>query len=225
MASKTKGLVTGEGVVVIGLGRFGSEVARSLERIGNEVLAIDEDPEVVQHWAERLTYVVQADSTDDTSLRQVGVPEIGQVVVGIGSNVEASVLTVLTLIEMGVPNIWARASSDKHARILATIGAHHVIYPEAVIAERIAHLVTSRVLDIIEFEDDFAMAKTRVPPDVAGRTLADTEFRSRYGVTVVGVKRPGDVFEYGSRETLIPADAMLIVAGDAEQIRRFAAET
>jgi trk system potassium uptake protein TrkA len=211
--------------VVIGLGRFGAQVAQSLERMGHDVLAIDEDQTVVQRWSEHLTYVVQADATDNTSLHQVGVPEVGRVVVGMGSNIEASVLTVLALVEIGVKDIWARASSEKHAKILSSVGAHHVIYPEAIMGERVAHLITSRMIDFIEFEDDFAMAKTRVPEEVAGCTLAESGLRSKYGVTVVGIKRPGEAFEFGSHETFISRDAVLIVAGSTEQVRSFAAAT
>ena len=225
MASKRKQPDHRGGVVVIGLGRFGARVAQSLEHIGHEVLAIDEDQAVVQRWSEHLTYVVQADATDNTSLRQLGVPELGRVVVGMGSNVEASVLTVLALAEIGVEDIWARASSEKHAKILSAVGAQHVIYPEAIMGERVAHLITSRMLDFIEFEDDFAMAKTRVPEEFAGCTLAESGLRNKYGITVVGVKRPGEPFEFGSHETFITRDAVLIVAGNTDQVRRFAATT
>lgn len=225
MASRHKEPENRGNVVVIGLGKFGAQVAQSLEQIGHNVLAVDEDPAVVQRWSEQLTYVVQADATDEISLRQIGVAEIGQVVVGMGSNVEASVLTVLALTEIGVTNIWARASSDKHAKILSSVGAHHVIYPEAIMGERVARLITSRMIDFIEFEDDFAMAKTRVPEELAGRTLAESGMRSRYGVTVVGIKRPGEPFEYGSHDTLITRDAVLFVAGSSEQVTRFAAGT
>lgn len=213
------------GVVVIGLGRFGAQVARSLERIGHDVLAIDEDPAVVDRWSEHLTYVVQADATDNTALQQIGVPGLGRVVVGMGSDIEASLLTVLTLVELGVGDIWARASSAKHAKILSAVGAHHVIYPEAIMGERVANLITSQMIDFIEFEDDFAMAKTRVPDEFAGRTLAESGLRGRYGVTVVGIKRPGEPFEYGSHDTLISRGALLIVAGTTQQVRRFAAAT
>lgn len=225
MASKHKEPEKRGNVVVIGLGRFGGQVAQSLEQLGHNVLAIDEDPTVVQRWSEQLTYVVQADATDEISLRQVGVADIGQVVVGMGSNVEASVLTVLALTEVGVSDIWARASSGKHAKILSSVGAHHVIYPEAIMGERVARLITSRMIDFIEFEDDFAMAKTRVPEEFVGRTLAESSLRGTYGVTVVGIKRPGEPFEYGSRDTLLTRDAVLIVAGSSEQVTRFAAGT
>ncbi|HEX5596778.1 MAG TPA: TrkA family potassium uptake protein [Micromonosporaceae bacterium] len=211
-------------VAVIGLGRFGVQVARSLEQLGHEVLAIDEDRAVVQRWAEQLTYVVQADATDNTALQQLGVAEFSRVVVGIGSDVEASVLAVLTLTELGVSEIWATASSPKHATILSTIGARHVVYPEAAMGDRVAHLITSKMIDFIEF-DGFAIAQTRVPAEVAGRSLGESGLGSRYGIQVIGVKRPGEAFEYADPATVIPADGVLIVAGTADQVQRFAATT
>jgi trk system potassium uptake protein TrkA len=214
-----------DNVVVIGLGRFGSQVADSLVRLGHEVLGIDENAKIVQAWADRLTHVVQADSTDSEALSQVGVQEFSRAVVGIGTDIEASVMTVLTLAEIGVAEIWAKAISVKHGKILARVGANHVIYPEAAMGDRVAHLITSRMLDFIEFDDGFAIAKTHAPREAVGRSLSDAALRARYGVTVVGVKRPGEDFTYARPETVIPADGVLIVAGTTNQVQRFSAAT
>jgi trk system potassium uptake protein TrkA len=214
-----------DSVVVIGLGRFGGQVADSLTQLGHEVLGIDEDLGIVQHWADLLTHVVQADSTDEAALRQLGVPDVERVIVGIGTDIEASVLTVLALTELGVREIWAKAINSKHGKILSAVGAHHVVYPEREMGDRVAHLITSRMLDYIEFGDGFAIAKTRPPKNALGRTLADSALRSRYGVTVVGVKKSNEDFTYARPETVVPAGALLIVAGATENLQRFAAET
>jgi trk system potassium uptake protein len=214
-----------DSIVVIGLGRFGGAVADSLVRLGHEVLAIDENERIVQRWADKLTYVVQADSTDADALRQIGVPEFHRAVVGIGTDIEASVLTVLALVELEVPEIWAKAITAKHGQILERTGAHHVVYPEAAMGERVAHLVTGKMIDYIEFDDGFAIVKTRTPPDAAGKTLAEAALRTRYGVTVVGVKRPGEDFTYARPETVITAGDLLIVSGDTKKVERFAANT
>ncbi|WP_045742236.1 MULTISPECIES: TrkA family potassium uptake protein [Actinoplanes] len=212
----------GEHVAVIGLGRFGGSVAEALLDLGYEVLGIDSDPRIVQDWSDRLTHVVEADSTDEDALRQLGVHETTRAVVGIGTNLETSVLTVLTLTELGVPEVWAKATSTKHGRILARVGAHHVVHPESEMGEKVAHLITGRMLDYIEFDDGFAIAKVQSPQDAAGRTLADLALRTRWGVTVVGVKRPGQDFEYARPETVIPPDAQLIVAGPTEKVEAYA---
>jgi trk system potassium uptake protein TrkA len=224
LADKVKA-PTADNVVVIGLGRFGGQVARSLVRLGHEVLGIDENPKIVQGWADELSHVVQADSTDDGALRQLGVPEFGRAVVGIGTDIEASVLTVLALTEIGVREIWAKAISAKHGKILRSVGATHVIYPEAAMGDRVAHLITSQMLDFIEFDDGFAIAKVRSPRDAAGRSLADLGLRSRHGVTVVGVKGPGKDFVYALPDTVVPRGAVLIVAGTTDNVQRFAATT
>src|SRR5215207_9534035 len=118
-----------DSVVVIGLGRFGGTLAESLSKLGHEVLGIDESMKIVQDYADRLTHVVQADSTDENALRQLGVDAFHRAVVGIGTDIEASVLTVVALTELGVKQIWAKAVSAKHAKILTSVGAHHVIRP------------------------------------------------------------------------------------------------
>jgi trk system potassium uptake protein TrkA len=225
LADKSKAPTADENVAVIGLGRFGGQVAESLTRLGHEVLGVDENTKLVQQWSDRLTHVVQADATDEEVLRQIGMTEFSRAVVGIGSDIEASVLTVLALTEVGVREIWAKAISVKHGKILRSVGAHHVIYPEATMGERVAHLITSRMLDFIELEDGFAIAKTRAPREAAGRTLAEVGLRTKYGVTVVGVKLHGTDFVYATPETVVPSGAVLIVAGNTEQVQRFAATT
>ena len=225
MAEK-RNLTPAEGnVVVVGLGRFGGQVAASLVNLGHEVLGIDSDPRIVQDWSDRLTQVVEADATDTEALHQLGVQDFARAVVGIGTNLEASVLTVLTLAEVGVPEIWAKAISVKHGKILSSVGARHVVYPEAEMGERVAHLITGQMLDYIEFDDGFAIAKVRAPQEAVGRTLADIGLRSKWGVTVVGTKLPGQDFTYARPETVVPNGCILIVAGPTAKVEQFAGTT
>ncbi len=214
-----------DSVAVIGLGRFGGQVAASLERLGHEVLAIDNNPALVQKWADKLTHVVEADATDEEALRQLGLADFPRVVVGIGTGIEASVLTVIGLVDLGVREIWAKAITAQHGQILQRIGAHHVVYPEAAMGERVAHLVTGKMIDFIEFDDDYAIVKTRAPREAIGRTLAQSALRTKYGVTVVGVKRPGEDFTYARPETEVHAGDLLIVSGKTSLVERFAAIT
>ena len=212
-------------VAVIGLGRFGGAVADTLVRLGHDVLGVDEDAEVVQSWADRLTHVVQADTTSSDTLRRLGVRDFDRAVVGIGSDIEASVLTVLALSDLGTKDIWAKASGEKHGRILERTGAHHVVFPEVAMGERVAHLVTGKMMDFIEFDDGFAIVKTRAPREAEGRTLADCALRSKYGVTIVGVKRPKTDFAYGRPETEVQQGDLLIVCGPTRTVEAFAAVT
>lgn len=214
-----------DSVVVIGLGRFGSAVAKSLAHLGHEVLGIDENADLVQELSGTLTHVVQANTTNVETLRQLNVASFQHGVVAIGSDLEASVLSVLALSELGVPDIWAKAVTDRHGKILERTGAHHVVYPEVTMGQRVAHLVTSKIIDFIEFDDGFAIAKTRAPIDVQNKTLAESELRRVYNVTIVGIKRPGEDFTYGRPETLVRPGDLLIVAGPTRQVEAFAGKT
>ncbi|MFG2055650.1 potassium channel family protein [Micromonospora sp. NPDC048930] len=208
-------------IVVIGLGRFGARLAGSLLQLGNDVLAIDHSQDRVQRWSSQLERVVQADSTEEDVLRQVGVADFRRVVVAIGASVEASVLTVLALAELGIPQIWARATSEKHAKILDSVGAHHVIFPEAETSERVAHLIVSKMLDFVEFDDEIAIAKVRVPESMVGRSVRELT-PDQYGVMVVGAKLPGERFRYASPDTVLRRDSVLVVEGSIIQVQRFA---
>lgn len=212
-----------DSVVVVGLGRFGSAVASSLVHLGHDVLAIDEDAEAVQRLAGQLPHVVEADATSAAALAQLGVGDFARAVVGIGSDIEASVLTVLALEELGVRDIWAKATTDKHGRILERTGAHHVVYPEAAMGERVAHLVTGKMIDFIEFDDGFAIVKTKAPAEAVGKTLSESAIRSRHGVTIVGIKRRREDFTYARPESIVEAGDLLIVSGPTDKVERFAA--
>lgn len=210
-------------VVVIGLGRFGGAVAESLVRLGHEVLAVDERDEVVRQWADRLTHVVRADSTDVAMLKHHSIGDFSKVVIGIGSDIEASVLTVLAAQEAGADDIWAKANNARHGRLLHRVGAHHVVYPEHALGEQVARRVAGGMMDFVEFDDGFALVKSKSPISCVDKSLAVSAIRTRHGVTVVAVKRPGGVFESADAETVVgPAD-LLIVAGPTIAVEKFAA--
>lgn len=210
------------GVVVIGLGRFGSAVASSLVRLGHDVLAMDEDLALVQRMASELTHVVQADGSDIEALRGIGVGDFRRAVVAIGTDIEASVLSVLALSEMQVPEIWAKATNRNHGRILERTGAHHVIFPEADMGERVAHLVVGKMMDFIEFEDGFGIAKTKAPLRYHGKKLSDPLIQSRHNITIVGVKREGAGFVFSAPDEYIQKGDVLVVSGPTSDVETFA---
>lgn len=218
---RTRRITQSDSVVVIGLGRFGRALALELVDEHTEVLGIDEDPELVQQLSGTLTHVVRADSTKENVLRQLAVHEFNRAVVAIGTDLEASILTASLLVSFGIQDVWAKAISEAHGRILTQIGVHHVVYPEHDMGQRVAHLVRGRMLDYIEFEDDFAMVKTTPPTDIIGRRLADSAVRTRYGLTVVAIKRPGEGFTYATPETVVRADDTIIVAGRTRETEHF----
>ncbi|MBN9605410.1 MAG: TrkA family potassium uptake protein [Actinomycetales bacterium] len=210
-------------VLVIGLGRFGAATAGQLQRLDREVLGVDEDLGLVQKWAERITHTVQADARSIDALRQIGAAEFQVAVVAVGSSVEASVLITANLVDLKVPQIWAKAISQSHGKILSRIGANHVIYPEAEAGERVAHLVSGGMIDFIQFDDDFAIVKMYPPKPVRGMTLAEGDLRKKYGITVVGVKTPGKEFTYATPDTMISDHDLIIASGSTGALDRFAA--
>ncbi len=210
-------------VLIIGLGRFGAATAGQLDRLGREVLAIDTDAGLVQKWADRVTHAVQADARSIEGLRQIGAEDFSIAVVAVGSSIEASVLITANLVDLKVPQIWAKAISRSHGTILERIGANHVIYPEAEAGERVAHLVSGRMLDFIEFDDDFALVKMYPPKPIRGLPLGRSGVRSKHNITVVGVKPPGRPFTYATADTVVTDHDLVIVSGASADIERFAA--
>jgi trk system potassium uptake protein TrkA len=210
-------------VVVIGLGRFGTAVALQLQLLGHEVMGIERDEMLVQSSSGELTYVVQADATDETALRQLGVDEALHVVVAIGDAVQASILATATLSDLGIPDIWAKALNEQHARILERVGAHHVVFPERDMGHRVAHRVTGKMLEYVQIDEAFALVETRVPRHLEGRSLLDSGIRSEHGVNVVAVKSPGSGFAHPSPGTVLEPGSLLLVAGEIANVERFAA--
>jgi trk system potassium uptake protein len=212
----------GDSVVVIGLGRFGGAVAQSLMSLGHDVMGIDRDAEPVQAWADRLTHAVQADATNEMVLRQLGVADFQHAIVGIGDNLAASLMTLMALTELGLSDIWVKALTEEHGKIAQRMGAHHVVYPEADMGERVAHLISGRMIDYIELDDGFAIAKIHAPAHTFSRSLAESGVREQFGVTVVGIKRPGEDFQHAKPDSRVQAGDLLIVSGPTARVEKFA---
>ncbi|MET9354105.1 TrkA family potassium uptake protein [Streptomyces sp. NPDC006617] len=191
-------------------------------RRGWDVLGIDTDARLVQRHSDSLTHSAVADCTDPEVLHQLGVHDFTSAVVGIGTDMEASILVSSNLLDAGVPNIWAKAVSRQHGQILERLGIHHVVLPEHDMGERVAHLVTGRMLDFIEFDDDYALVKTIAPQVATGLPLGQSQVRTTYGVTVVGIKRPGEDFTYATADTVVQAGDVIVVTGKTRAVETFA---
>ncbi|MEZ5381674.1 MAG: TrkA family potassium uptake protein [Microthrixaceae bacterium] len=208
-------------VLVIGLGRFGSALAMSLEELGHEVLGVDLSPTLVADHASALSHVLEADTTRMETLRQIGAEDVSAAVVAIGTDVEASILTTAALVDLGVAPIWAKALTEPHARILERIGATEVVFPERDMGRRVAHQVTGRMIDWFQLDDGFALVETTAPASMVGGTLKDSNARQRYGVTVVSIKPVGDSFTYATADTIIGEGDILLVAADTKSAEAF----
>ncbi|WP_295780999.1 TrkA family potassium uptake protein [uncultured Microbacterium sp.] len=210
-------------VAVIGLGRFGGSLATELARSGTEVLGVDTDEDIVQSLNGVLTHVVRADSTKQVALEQLGIAEFDRVVVGIGSDIQASILTTSLLKRLGTRSIWAKAISEQHGLILEQLGIEHVVYPEADMGRRVAHLVRGSMLDYVEFDRDLVVAKTVAPRELVGQTLERAAVRRRHGVTIVKIRHADGQWHAAGAASVVGEGDLLIVIGPVEKTERFAA--
>lgn len=208
--------------MVVGLGRFGSALALNLEELGHEVLGVDADERAVQHFAGRIAHVVAADATSEVALVSLGAKELQHAVVAIGDDIESSVLCTTALADIGVPDIWAKANSAAHARILDRVGAHHVVFPEDEMGRRVAHQVTGQMIDFIEIDESFALVETRPPAKLVGKTLLESDIRRDFGVTVVSIKPGGGEYTYTTPDTVLSEGSVVLVAGPNKDVERFA---
>lgn len=218
---KVKGGDSASTVVVIGLGRFGGALARELVSLDREVLGIDSVEERVQEFSNYLTHVVQADPTNEEALRDLGVADFDAAVVAIGSSLETSILAASLLIQIGVKQVWAKASSEAHGRILEQIGVQHVIYPDKDMGKRVAHMVGGDQLDYVEIDEGFVMAKTKTAGAFVGKSLDQLGLRREYGIIVVASGKAGAPYVAATPATVLNEGDLLIVAGPKDRIEEF----
>ena len=211
-----------DSVAVIGLGRFGSALAVELMAGGTEVLGIDLEEDLVQTLNGQLTQVVRADSTKEEALRQLAIDEFDRVVVAIGGDVSASILTCSVLLSMQIPVIWAKAVDDRHGLILEQLGVHHVIYPEKDMGRRVAHLVRGAALDFIEVAPGYALVKAPVPSTIQGIPLGETGLRKKHGVTIAAYHHDSGSWTNADNTTVLQAGDTILVVGPTRDAERFA---
>jgi trk system potassium uptake protein TrkA len=209
---------------VIGLGRFGSSVARTLFDMGYDVLAIDKDEEAVQSIAKDVTHVVQADATDEETLRSVGIRNFDVAVVAIGDDIQASILVTVLLKELGVRQVVAKAQNELHGKVLHKIGANKVVFPERDMGTRLAlNLVSSNIIDNIQLSPEYSIVEIASRKEWYGRTLRELNLRSRLGIYVLAIKRESELLVAPAAEDTVEADDILIVVGrnkDIDQLER-----
>ncbi|MGN8551341.1 UNVERIFIED_CONTAM: TrkA family potassium uptake protein [Microbacterium sp. SLM126] len=209
-------------VAVIGLGRFGQALALELMAGGAEVLGIDITEDLVQSLNGQLTQVVRADSTKREALVQLAVHEFDRVVVAIGGDISASILTCSVLLSMDIPAVWAKAVDDQHGLILEQLGVHKVIYPEKDMGRRVAHLVRGAALDFIEIAPGYAMVKAPAPSSIQDRPLGDTGLRRAHGVTIAAFQHDSDPWANADNQTVLRAGDTILVVGRTHDAEAFA---
>ena len=208
-----------EQVVVIGLGRFGSAVARELERLGHEVLAIDRDEQRVNDVAPDVTHALELDAADEDALRGAGAGDFGTAIVAISSDAEPSIFATMVLKRLGVQNVIAKAGSLLHGEILARVGADRVVFPERETGLRLAHSFSvPNVIDYLDVAPGFGIEKIRPPKSFVGRTLGELDLKGRMGLTPVAVRRGQQVVVNPTREERIGEGDELIIIGRDDKL-------
>ena len=208
---------------VVGLGRFGMSVAKTLSDLGHEVLAIDDDPHRVQDAASFVTHAVEGDSTDEAALDSIGIRNADVVVVAIGENLQASILTSVILKDMGIPKLVCKAQNDLHGRVLERIGADRVVFPERDMGVRVAHsLVSSNILDSLELSAEYSIAEVFAKPEFVGKSLKELNLRARfnYGLNVIAIRSGDSLNMTPGADDVIHENDLLVVVGSNESIRK-----
>ncbi|MGP0687084.1 potassium channel family protein [Priestia aryabhattai] len=207
---------------VIGLGRFGGSICKTLSDQGMEVLAIDIDEEKVNEYANVASHAVVGDSMDEAVLKSLGIRNFDHVIVAIGDNIQASILTTLILKELGVEKITVKAQNDYHAKVLSKIGANFIVHPERDMGRRIANnMISNSVLDYLELSEEHSIVELVASRRMAGNTLIELDIRAKYGINIVAIKRDRDIIvSPQASETIQEGDVLIVIGADAD-INRF----
>ncbi|MDQ1002102.1 trk system potassium uptake protein TrkA [Neobacillus niacini] len=208
---------------VIGLGRFGLSIASKLFEAGQEVMGIDIDEERIDDGKLSLTHAVMLDSTEEESLKSVGIRNFDYVIVAIGNDMQASILTVLLLKDMGVKKVIAKALNKRHGQVLTKVGADWVIHPERDMGERVAHqLLSPNVLNYIELSKEYNIEELMIPPGLTHRNLRELDLRAKYNLTAIAVVNNETIIISPSPDHILQQEDKLVVLGHRDNINEFA---
>ena len=207
--------------VVIGCGRFGEAVSTKLIELGKEVMVVDISEDIIQNISQTVTYAVQADATDENSIKSLGIRNFDVAIVSIGTNIQASLLVTLMVKELGVKKVVAKAQNELHAKILYKIGADKVVFPEREMGIKVAKsLVSKNVLDFIELAPDYSVMEVLALDEWVGKTLIEIDMRSKFGINVMAIKHEEDINISILGSYLIKKNDILIVIGNNEDLNK-----
>ncbi|QFT88182.1 Ktr system potassium uptake protein A [Bacillus sp. THAF10] len=210
--------------VVIGLGRFGGSIVEEFSTLGVEVLAIDKNEDSINKISKYATHAVQANGTDEATLNSLGIRNFDHAIVSMGDDIESSILTSLLLKEMGIQQVWVKATNKYHQKVLEKIGVDRIIQPERDMAKRVAHhVVSDKIFDYIELSNNHSIAELFASNKVSNKTLTELDLRARFGCTLIGIQRDGDIIISPPADEVIVEGDLLIILGRNEDIHRFEA--
>jgi trk system potassium uptake protein TrkA len=208
-------------IIVIGCGRFGTSVSKTLTKLGHDVMVIDQNHEIIKEIAEYVAHAVQMDALDEASFRTIGLRNFDVAIIAIGSDLEASIMATLIAKEAGVKTVIAKAQNEIHGRVLERIGADKVIYPERDMGTRVAYgLVTPNILDVIEFSDDYSIVEIVALEGWENRTISELNLSRQHGMSVLAIKTGEKINIVPSFETMIKKDDIVVILGDNSKLKK-----
>lgn len=208
--------------VVIGLGRFGGSIVSELIELDADVMAVDINPTIVDEYADIATQAVVADTTDEAVLKSLGIHTVEHVIVAIGENIQASILTTLILKELGVPYLTVKAQNNHHEKVLRKVGADKTVRPERDMGVRVANnVVSNNILDYLELSEEHSIAELHVSGKIVGHSLIELDVRAKYGVNIVAIRRKNDILVSPQANEELQFGDILIIIGSDDDIHQF----
>ena len=206
--------------LVLGLGKFGMSIAKTLSKMGCQVIAVDKNEEKIQDIADEVTYAVSADVTDMDVLKNLGISNLDAAVIAISNDMEASIMATILVKELGVPTVLAKASNEVHKKILLKIGADTVVFPEIEMGTRVArNLVSGDFVDLIELSSNFSIIETYVSKEWVGMSIRSIGFREKYKINVIAVKEGNNIDVSPNPNEPLREQQMLILLGDNKSLK------
>ena len=208
--------------LIIGAGRFGSSVAHTLYQRGHDVMVVDSDEALIQQISDSVTHAVQANAVNEGSLRALGIKDFDVVIVAIGHEIQASIMSCILLIELGARYVVAKAQTELHGKVLKKIGVNRVVFPERDMGQKLAHsLVAQNIIDLIELSDDYSVVEVTAPQEMINHTLQELNLRARYGVNIIALRsKDGNTNISPAAEDKVSPGDVLVAVGENKALRK-----
>lgn len=208
--------------LVIGAGRFGSSVAKTLYELGHDVMIVDNDETLIQQISDSVTHAVQANAVSETALHSIGIKDFDVVVVAIGHEMQSSIMACILLIEMGARYVVAKAQTELHGKVLKKIGVNRVVFPERDMGQKLAHsLIAHNIIDLIELSADYSVVEVKVPEEMVDRSMQELNLRARFGVNVIAIRgKEGRTNIAPGAEDRLSAEDIIVAIGENKALRK-----
>jgi trk system potassium uptake protein len=209
--------------LVIGAGRFGTSVAKTLYDLGHDVMVVDKNEKLIQEISSEVTDAAVTDASSESSLRALGINNFDAVILAIGYDIQASIMCALLMVEIGAKYTVAKAQTDLHGKVLNKIGINRVIHPERDMGAKLAHsLISPTIIDMIELSDEYSVVEVTAPEDMVGRSLKEIDFRAHYGISIIALRRTNgeqtNIFPVA--EDIIKEEDIIVAVGDNKALKK-----